>query len=426
MPEIKAFRGWRYNKEKNKDLAKVYAPPYDVISKKQQEALYQKNPFNVIRLELGKETPSDNAKNNKYIRAGRILSDWQSSEVLSQEESPALYVHLQDYVEEGKKKSRLGFIAAMKINEKETLKHENTLASPKKDRMALLKEVKTNLSPIFGLFEDPQALINRELKGALRRTPEIDVTTDGVRHRIYLETDPSVILKIKNAMRSKPMFIADGHHRFEVACQYKNWSLSKNKTAAPEASYRYVMTYFADCLNNPFKIFPTHRLVKAPKGMKDPLGALAGLGKLEKVKNLAVVLKALEKYRQDTPKKEYNFGVYTKKDGFYIFTLDSKLARRVKQNPVDSLDVAVLHSALISPVYKIHVIAKSEAIDFTRSAEEAKAKVDAGTFSAAFFLRPTSLKEMLLASKKGLKMPQKSTYFYPKLLTGLVFHSLHD
>ena len=133
MALVKGFKGWRYNPKEVRDLASVYAPPYDVISKKQQEELYRKNPNNVIRLILGKETPSDNTADNKYRRAGRFLREWQSKGILSREQSPAIYVYVQDYQEEGRSVSRIGFMAAMKIDEKAVLKHENTLASPKKD-----------------------------------------------------------------------------------------------------------------------------------------------------------------------------------------------------------------------------------------------------------------------------------------------------
>src|SRR3989338_454645 len=154
MPMIKAFQGWRYNPLKIAEVADVLAPPYDVISRVEQEALHKRSPYNVIRLILGKEEAGDDAADNKYARAGRALRAWMSSGILVKKKPPAVYVYVQNYKEGQKPKTRLGFMAAMKIDEKAVLKHENTLASPKKDRLALLKKVSTNLSPIFGLIED--------------------------------------------------------------------------------------------------------------------------------------------------------------------------------------------------------------------------------------------------------------------------------
>lgn len=417
MPEIKAFRGWRYNPSKNPDLSAVFAPPYDIISPRQQKALYDANPYNVIRLELGRDEAEDSVANNKYTRAAQFLGEWKLSDVLVREEEPALYVYVQDYQEEGKNKNRIGFLSLMKIDEKSVMKHENTLAAPKEDRLRLLRATRTNLSPIFGLFEDKAKSVNTQLKKSIKGKPFADVTIDGVRHRLYIETRPAVVKAVEKAMKSKSMFIADGHHRFETSCNYK-------KEAKKDPGAGYVMTYFADVYNNPFKIFPTHRLIKVADA-KD-WDKLAHRGKLEKVKDVQTLLEKLEDYREDVPGKPYDFGVYTKKFGAYLFKLDKSLAKKVKNNPVDRLDVAVLHEFLIAPCFGIKKIEKSESIDFTRDPKDAVARVDAGIFDAAFFLRPTSLKEMIVASKKGLKMPQKSTYFYPKLLSGLVFHSHED
>lgn len=419
MPEIKAFRGWRYNPAKNPDFSKVFAPPYDIISPRQQAKLYEENPYNVIRLELGKDEPGDSHTSNKYTRAADFLKDWKNHSVLVREGKPALYVYVQDYREEGKAKSRIGFLSAMKIDEKAVMKHENTLAAPKEDRLKLLRATRTNLSPIFGLFEDSKKTVNSLLKKSVAGKPFADVTIDGVRHRLFIETRENVIAAVEKAMKPKPMYIADGHHRFETACNYKK---EAGKSGGAESGY--VMTYFADCYNNPFKIFPTHRLIK----VADPKNwdKLSKLGTFEKMKGLAALLSKLEDYREDVPGKPYDFGFYAKDHGFYFFRMNKETAKKVKNNPVDRLDVAVLHRFIIEPCFGIKKIEKSESIDFTRDPEEAVDKVNEGQFDAALFLRPTSLKEMILASKKGLKMPQKSTYFYPKLLSGLVFHGFDE
>ena len=386
---IKAFQGWRYNPLKIAEVADVLAPPYDVISRVEQEALHKRSPYNVIRLILGKEEAGDDAADNKYARAGRALRAWMSSGILVKEKTPAVYVYVQNYKEGQKPKTRLGFMAAMKIDEKAVLKHENTLASPKKDRLALLKKVSTNLSPIFGLIEDKKGGVDRILKQALKL----------------------------------PAAIADGHHRFEVACQFRRLMLSRNPRDA-KAGWNYVMTYFSDWLHNPFTIFPTHRLILVPKVLKDPIALLKQRGALEKVSGLRAVLSRLSEIRERTKDPgRYRFGIYTKKGGFYIFTLDRKRTRPRSSNPADKLDVAVLHQRLLEPCFHIQAVEKSKAIDFKRDPEAAALAVKKGDFDMAIFVRPASLGEMIRISKRGLRMPQKSTYFYPKLLSGLVFHS---
>jgi uncharacterized protein (DUF1015 family) len=446
MPEIKPFSGLRYNPKKVKSLARVLAPPYDVISKKGQETLYSASPYNVIRLILGKEDKNDNAVSNKYTRAGEFLRSWKRRGVLARDSKPSIYVYVQDYKENGKLSSRIGFLAAMRLDEKSVCKHENTLAAPKKDRMSLLKEVRTNLSPIFGLFEDEKGSVQEVLKSSLRLRPFIDVKLDGVRHRLFIEQRRDLIEKIERLMNSRPMFIADGHHRFEVACEYKKWKAESGKRKAG-APWDYVMTYFSDCCHNPFTIYPTHRLllrnVKAtgcPPRCSDPpsvgggprrrskdipllLHSLKKYGRLRKVENLKSLLLILNKNKKPSI-SDYVFGVYTKKEGFFIFELDKKYFPDPKENVVERLEVSVLHKKIIEPCFGIKAVEKSPDIDFTRDAKEAFERVKGGEFHIAFFLKPTSLSQMLEVSKKGLKMPQKSTYFYPKLLSGLVFHSL--
>ena len=188
MPDIKPFRAWRYDTGRIPDASRVVAPPYDVISPEEQEKLYAASPYNVIRLELGKKTAKDDGKNNRYTRAREVLERWKSEDVLVREDAPALYVYVQDYIEEGVRKTRTGFYAAMKVEEEAVLKHENTLTGPKEDRLKLLKEVQTNLSPIFGLFEDKKGRVQSLLKKSLQQAPLLDLSVAGVRHRLYPES----------------------------------------------------------------------------------------------------------------------------------------------------------------------------------------------------------------------------------------------
>ncbi len=417
MPEIRPFRAWRYNPARVRDFSRVLAPPYDVISPAEQKRLYARSPHNVIRIELGMKKPSDGAGDNAYVRARRFLEAWKEEGVLIRDDRPALYVYVQDYPEGHGQKRRFGFFASMRLDEKAVKKHEKTLAGPKKDRLRLLKEVRTNTSPIFGLFEDA-GKAHALLKTSARGRPVLDVTLDAVRHRIYVQNDTKIVQELCRCLRSKPMYIADGHHRFEVACQFHRWA--RQKHSAGDSAY--VLAYLADCRHNPFTIFPTHRLLRLPKG-KRVLDRLRSRGVLRRASGLGTVLRRLAKPRDESGDKKYSFGVFTKKNGFFIFELGQASTRFKSGDEIGRLDVSVLHERVFGPCFGLRTADKA-GVDFTRSAEEACRKVRAGFYDAAFFLRPTSLGEMIHASKKGLRMPQKSTYFYPKLLTGLALHSL--
>ena len=257
----------------------------------------------------------------------------------------------------------------------------------------------------------------------MRSVPCAALSVDGVRHRLFLQADRESLEEICRAFHSKPVFIADGHHRFEVASQFKKW-MNKKYPSKKGAEWHYVMAYFSDYSHNPFKIFPTHRLIRLPKKIKTSLELLMRKGQLKKVSSLSKILSALSKSRQESTDKGYSFGIFTKKEGYFILRLDRKFFSKLTKKPVGRLDVSVLHRTLIEPCFGIRSIEKSDAIDFTHSAKAACEEVRRGNFELALFLRPTSLKEMIEVSKKGLKMPQKSTYFYPKLLSGLVFHQL--
>lgn len=414
MPHIQPFKALRYDARVAGRLDRLYAPPYDVISPQEQAALQSRSPYNFVRLEL----PEGRRDGLKYASAKRTLREWRALGALKLEDKPAIYVYVQDYRQKGRKATRVGFLAAMRLDEGAVLKHEKTLARPKKDRMALLKQVRANLSPIFGLFEDASGAVQRALLKSVSARPEVDVTIDGVRHRMYVESRPQIISAVRRGLVSKPMFIADGHHRFEVASMYRKQMQARNPD--PLGGWNYVLTYLTDCRHNPFTIWPTHRLLKTPEGWTTD--KLAGLGRLTPLKDLKETLGRLSAYRSEAG-EIYDFGLYTRRDGFRLFELDRRLGPKRSDGPVERLDVAVLHSRLIEPVLGIRAIEKSDDIDFTRDAQEAVARVRSGEFGAAVFLRPTSLDEMLRVSKKGLKMPQKSTYFYPKLLSGLVVHA---
>ena len=411
MAEIKPFRGILYNPEKV-DITKAITPPYDVISPSMQNRFYQRDEHNIIRLILGKVEKSDTARNNRYTRARVLLDRWLKKKLLLKERKPTIYIYTQEYLYKGKKRTRLGFIALMKIEdpkESGVLPHEYTLDKPKADRLNLIVKTKANLSPIFSLFQDKKNRINKLLKHFIKsKDPLFTIEAEGVTHKFWRMDNKHAINRIKNYMRDKKIFIADGHHRYEVALAYRNKMHRNLKNFKNPMDY--VMMYFSNLSERGnLTILSTHRVVKNINQFDEKKIKLK-LRKYFYTKNLRKqedLLECLEKGE----KKKRVFGMYMGKKRFYLLTLkemDSKF------------DVTVLHDLVINKI--LDVKNRESSIKYIRNEEDAIKLIDKDDYKIAFFLRPTKVFEMKAVAEKGQMMPQKSTYFYPKLLTGLVIN----
>ena len=413
MARIKPFNGVLYNAKKV-NIANAVAPPYDVISPSMREELYKAGAHNIIRLILGKEEKSESPDNNKYSRAGKLLKDWLKTETFLKDEKPSLYVYSQEYLHKGRKRTRTGFIALMKIEDPKksgVLPHEYTLAKPKKDRLNLIMHTRANLSPIFSLFQDGGNKVGSILKGFVKSNkPLFTVDREGVVHKFWRMEKKTLIEKIKIRMRDKKIFIADGHHRYEVALAYRN-KMRKTKDFAKNADY--VMMYFTNLSEKggSLTVLSTHRAVK---GVEKFVSAefYIRLKKYFKIIKARSIKKCIESLEKNTGEK-HSFGMYAGKGKLYILT--SRKAPSPKK-----LDVAFLHEFVIDKL--LGVKNSQNSIKYVRDAEAALSLVDTGDYQAAFFLRPTAVSDMKALAEKGEMMPQKSTYFYPKLLTGLVIN----
>lgn len=401
MPQILPFHGYRYNSAKIKKFDDVLSPPYDVISQKEQEALYAKSPYNFVRVDLSKKVTGQDA----YRATAAVIDRWVTDEILKQDGTPTIYVYAQDYKNlAGKPASRVGFISLMKIDQSKVKKHEHTLSGPKVDRTALMETLRAQLSPIFGMFRDPKGTAHAELKKLAKAEPAIDVTVSGVRHRFFPVSDVKAIAKISKAVGPQNMYIADGHHRFEVATEYY-----KRHPKDRVAGKGVVLTYLCDAFRNDFTIYPTHRILKGLEGKwMETFGKVAAKHfKVEKVASLNALVAAIEK----KPKGGLTFGAICR--GEYC-----KLTLKAKTR---DLDVTVLQKLLISKLLGEEV-AKSDKIRFSRDPKEADAAVREEGADLAFILPYMPVSEMMRVSDLNIKLPQKSTYFYPKLLSGLVVY----
>ncbi len=416
MPQIRPFKGVVYNQKKIKNLAPVVAPPYDIIPKNMQDRLYRASPYNFVRIELNKKTQSDNARDNRYTRAGKLFDAWLKSGVMVQDGKPAIYVYSQKYKAGGKDVERIGFIGLMEVEPKgkSVLPHENTLLAPKTDRLNLMREVKANLSPIFVLYDDAShAILGMLKKTAARKRPFIDVVFEGARNRAWRMDAEADIRKVARLMASKDTFIADGHHRFEVSRMYSR--------EAPGEGSKYVMVYFVESNEKMLTVLPAHRLVIDTGGLtkEEIRSRLEKWFRIEKASGVKAVMAKLGRLRD-----KHAFGMCLGKGGFYVLILkDIKAvdaAIRHKPKAWRRLDVSILHLFIFQHV--LGIADDDDNIEFVKSPREAASSVDTGKFTCAFFLNPTKVAEVKRIARLGEKMPRKATYFYPKPISGVVIN----
>lgn len=393
MVEVLPFRGILYN-HKKVDIRDVVTPPYDIISGDEQERYYERSPYNIIRLILGKEYPDDDFRNNKYTRAAGYLKKWLSEKILLQDKRPSIYIYQQRYFHRGREKERTGFISLLKIEEGKIFSHEGTLPKPVFDRLELLRACRANLSPVFMLYSDPA----RELDGLKRGKPMLGFKDDnGISHKLWRVSSKKVIERVREVLSGKNIYIADGHHRYEAALLYRK-----------EVKYRganYLLVYLANM--NDVTILPAHRGIKGIKLSRKKLSRLRSHFHLEECgKN---VLDAMEEKRGD-----HAFGIFDGKR-YYLLILKERS---------DELDVKILHKLMIDEIITEGKGIKVENIIYFMDESDAVEWVKENKNSFVIFVNPTEVSQVREAAESGKVLPGKATYFYPKLLTGLVLRVL--
>lgn len=399
MAEIFPFKGLLFNIDKVKNISEVVTPPYDVITEKQIEYFYNLNEFNIIKLILPEGGDKD-----KYKNADKVLKAWILSHVLIRDKVPCIYVIKEEFLFKGIKKERKSFVSLVKLEDFKDgaiLPHEGTLSHPKKDRLELIKACRANLCPIFGLYVDPVNKINKILEKSISSLqPDLKFSVDEpvfkkinsdsetkVLHKMWRVTDEKFINKIILEIKDKKIFIADGHHRYEAA-------LSLKKT------YGFVMMQLFNLEDNGIIILPTHRAVRNISSVD--------AYKLEKnIEENFLIRKASKETifneLEKSGKEKKVFGVYNKKDKFRLLTA---------LNFKNELDVNIIHNKLLNCLN----------ISYTIDINEAISGVEKGKYDYVFFLNPTKIKEVENIANCGERMPGKSTYFFPKLITGLVIN----
>lgn len=442
--EVKPFKAFRFDANVVGDVGKCIAPPYDVISDNQQAQLYKKSRYNIVRIIKGKTTRFDNDNNNQYTRAADYLKTWIKKGVLKQDTRDAIYAYVQNFQHSGRDFQRNSFIALAKLEEfgEKVRPHEETLEEPKIDRLNLKRATITKFGLVFMLYEDQTKLADKIVESTVQRSrgPLIDFFDEqNVRHRLFAITEADDISAIVEMMRDKNCIIADGHHRYETALRYFH------ETGNPAAAYQ--MIAFVNTCSEGLIILATHRLV----------GNIANFHFEKLITDLSENFK-ITKYQFNSPqtkmdakqemcaqmkaeyeKGENTFGIYGGTDSFYVAVLKDKRIMDLVAGDASyegrRLDVTVLHKLILEKLlsitgtpqiidtgYQLPVIEYIKGTD--DAIDESIAKVDRREKQVAFFMNPVKMEQLKMVTAAGEKMPQKSTYFYPKVYTGLTINKL--
>jgi len=434
MVDVHALRGWRYDISQVGSLAEVTAPPYDVIGGEEQKALYELHPCNVIRLILNRDEVGDESTDARYDRAASFLRHWKSEGILAREREDALYVYHQSFEWEGTQYVRKGFLGRIRIEEFGTgqvYPHEQTMSGPKADRLALTKACQTNLSPIFGLYPDRQEVTQAPLEQAIAGVTPLEATDDlGVLHRLWPVADQQTISAVREHLRAKPVFIADGHHRYETALNYRNWLKSEGKLSDDAHPANFVLMHFVGMDDPGLAILPTHRLIS---GLPELTSAdlKTALGKhltLEEMGTGEQAARATwEKMAADGGQGV--FGFCGSADGVWLFArmVDASSMSSLASEQSDcwrSLGVSLLHRLVLDELVGSAYTGSEQKCQYVHLMDEVTTAISDKSCQLACLVAPATIEHVEEIASEFERMPPKSTYFYPKLLSGLVLNPL--
>jgi len=441
MAIVAPFRGLTYDYSKRSDFEALVAPPYDVISEDEQEAFYQTDPHNVIRLVLGRKKTGDSDWDNRYTRAADDFKRWESSGVLFRADTPCMYITSLTYTPGNgeAQRTRWGIIALVRIENEGSaviLPHERTFSAHKEDRLKLMRACTAQLSQVFSLYEDPDNTIVDSLRKVIDFPPEISFDLDdGTSHCMWIIQNPRLFKRVTDAMKDKSILIADGHHRYETARNFRN-SMRARHGRQPNRSYEYVMMYLSNMNDDGLAILPSHRLIKSvPDFALEPF--------LEKTRTWFQIKEfslseadfskgctALKQRLEHEGRADSVIAFYRHKaEQAYLFSLREG-ARGEMGDDLDSslkkLDVLVLSRFILQSAlgFTKEDLDNEEIFHYQSSFKTAFSEVRSGNYEMAFLLNPTKMDQVKEVTGNSLVMPRKSTYFYPKVLTGLVFNKI--
>ena len=422
MAIIRPFRGVRYNPAIAGDLSQLVSPPYDVISPELQTELHLRNPYNAIHLDLNQDT-------DRYGAAAQRFRDWLRREVLVPETEPALYFYGQEFtLKDGIKRRRLGVFAALRLEEFSSgivRPHERTFEGAKKDRLALLSACQAHLSSVFCVYGRRGWSLEEVARPALAAPPLASFTDEsGVTHTLWRTTDSALIAAVAEGVAHESLIIADGHHRYETALRYRQERTAQGR-ASDDEPYDYVLAFLTNAYDEGLVILPTHRLLRNTS-IPSPQNLQAVLKRDFRVMMFAHTDTAAFLAALRAPGKERRIGcAVAGASHYWLLSFDDRVTSGLPFSiPLRALDVTVLHEVILARFFGLPTDVQKQALAYTIDEEEALRGVAERHTQAAFLLNPTSFEQVVQVCERGETMSQKSTYFYPKLLTGLVFYQL--
>src|SRR5580693_9043558 len=441
MAQVQPFRAFRYNPARA-PFERVLTQPYDKISPARQEEYYAADNHNLITVEKGRACPDDSPQNNVYTRAAAALEHWIGDNILSQDPAPTFYAHTQEYTVPGTSEllTRRGFIGAGKLEDYSAgvvFRHEQTLSGPKADRLELLRHTQTHTGQLFMLYSDPAARIDALLDSSTRSKAEVEIRDEyDVVHKLWPVTDTQTLETIRREMADKKLVIADGHHRYETALAYRDECRARAGRVDPNAPYEKVMMTLFNTAGKGLTILPTHRVVANVPNFSFG-GFRAALANAFDVQTCpfngsAERPRAYEQFRRDLLRgqEQRAIGAYAGDGAFYIFVLKKEANLEVLLQGVSPaqrrLDVVLLHRLILERGLKItqDAVKTEKNITYEREMDTAIAEVDAGRAQICFLLNPVSVETVAEMAMGGEVLPQKSTDFFPKLMSGMTMYRL--
>jgi len=434
LADIRPFHGVYYNQSLVKDLAAVICPPYDIITPQIQQELYQRSECNFVRLELGRELPQDKDTDNRYIRAAATLKKWLEQGVLEVDRTPAIYIHDHHFTHQGRKYRRRGITCLVKLEEWSKMvvrPHEGTLAEPKSNRISLLRALQANTSPILALFEDQNGQVSSLLAAQSQGEPMLEISTDtGEGHHLWAINEPEAVNQICRSLAHQPLYIADGHHRYESALAYQRERRTCASSVLGEEPFDFVMMTLVDFSDPGLVILPAHRLVRGmPKSALDGLNAR--LRTFFEVEELPLNMAGIGQQINDLLAEETNevklilYGL-TKEHLFMLrlndFSAVSQMMPYFHSELYKRLDVSIVDHVILEELLGLSHDMVGVSLDYSYDGLDAVNRVLDQEYQLAFILSPMKPEVIKAIADNGDRMPRKSTYFYPKVPSGLVSH----
>lgn len=412
MAEVIPFKGVLFNVPKISKISgeDLLAPPYDIITPEYRETLYNKSPYNIVKVDFGKDLPEDNDKQNKYTRAKEYLDAWLKEELLLVSDQPGFYLYEISYKIKDKALKLSGFLGLVRLEplgKGNIYPHEYTHSKPKKDRLELMRHCEANISPIFSLYNSQGKGISAVLSETSKSKPYIEAKdSDGSTHRLWKIQDKDSNRTIMNELDGSAIFIADGHHRYETALEYQKELEKKNSSSGKPGPHDYVLMFLANMADEGISILPTHRLVKNIS--PDTMDLLSADFEIQEMRNNFDIPSAIAGKRDV-------YGLYAGGEYWYRLSYKGEGIHGVPST-LKNLDVTILHELIFKQILDI------DSVEYEMDVQKCLNLVREKEFAAAFFLNPTRVEDVENVALASLRMPPKSTYFFPKLMTGLVLN----